>query len=150
MAECAAREKPKPAPASRDELVAAYKRLLQEYIDRRPSGLRLKVAKAIGKHRSFVSQITNPIYPIPVPARHLEAIFRICHLAPEEKQAFLSAYAAAHPNHPRAEPRSPRKSREKRIVEIELPILDDPEIEREMDELLRQVARQIEKLVRRI
>jgi nitroreductase len=131
-------------------LVAAYKRLLQEYIDRRPSGLRLKVAKAIGKHRSFVSQITNPIYPIPVPARHLEAIFRICHLAPEEKQAFLAAYEAAHPNHPRAEPRSPRKSREKRIVEIELPILDDPEMEREMDELLRQVARQIEKLVRRI
>jgi len=150
MAESAAREKPKPAPASRDELVAAYKRLLQEYIDRRPSGLRLKVAKAIGKHRSFVSQITNPIYPIPVPARHLEAIFRICHLAPEEKQAFLAAYETAHPNHPRAEPRSPRKSREKRIVEIELPILDDPKIEREMDELLRQVARQIEKLVRRI
>jgi hypothetical protein len=150
MAESAAREKPNPAPASRDELVAAYKRLLQEYIDRRPSGLRLKVAKAIGKHRSFVSQITNPIYPIPVPARHLEAIFRICHLAPEEKQAFLAAYETAHPNHPRAEPRSPRKSREKRIVEIELPILDDPEMEREMDELLRQVARQIEKLVRRI
>ncbi len=150
MAESAAREKPKPAPASRDELVAAYKRLLQEYIDRRPSGLRLKVAKAIGKHRSFVSQITNPIYPIPVPARHLEAIFRICHLAPEEKQAFLAAYETAHPNHPRAEPRSPRKSREKRIIEIELPILDDPEMEREMDELLRQVARQIEKLVRRI
>ena len=150
MAESAAREKPKPAPASRDELVAAYKRLLQEYIDRRPSGLRLKVAKAIGKHRSFVSQITNPIYPIPVPARHLDAIFRICHLAPEEKQAFLAAYEAAHPNHARAEPRSPRKSREKRIVEIELPILDDPEMEREMDDLLRQVARQIEKLVRRI
>src|ERR1700674_5696325 len=150
MAERAAKGKVTPAPASRDELVAAYKRLLQQYIDRRPSGLRLKIAKAIGKHRSFVSQITNPIYPIPVPARHLEAIFRICHLAPEEKQAFLSAYAAAHPNHPRAEPRSPRKSREKRIVEIELPILDDPEIEREMDELLRQVARQIEKLVRRI
>jgi hypothetical protein len=150
MAESAAREKTGPAPATRDELVAAYKRLLQEYIDRRPSGLRLKIARAIGKHRSFVSQITNPIYPIPVPARHLEAIFRICHLAPEEKQAFLTAYEAAHPHHPRTEPRSPRKSREKRIVEIELPVLDDPEIEREMDELLRQVARQIEKLVRKL
>jgi len=91
MAEAAAREKVKVPAASRDELVAAYKRLLQEYIDRRPSGLRLKIARAIGKHRSFVSQITNPIYPIPVPARHLEAIFRICHLAPEEKQAFLAA-----------------------------------------------------------
>ena len=134
----------------RDELVAAYKRLLQEYIDRRPSGLRLKIAKAIGKHRSFVSQITNPIYPIPVPARHLETIFRICHLAPEEKQAFLAAYEAAHPHHPRTEPRGARKSREKRVVEIELPIVDDPEIEREMDELLRQVARQLEKLVKKL
>jgi hypothetical protein len=149
MGESAAKEKPKPVLASRDELVAAYKRLLQEYIDRRPSGLRLKIAKAIGKHRSFVSQITNPVYPIPVPARHLEPIFRICHLAPEERQAFLAAYEAAHPNHPRAEPRSPRKSRERRIVEIEMPVVDDPEIEREMDELLRQVARQIEKLMRR-
>jgi len=150
MAEAAAREKPKAPASSRDELVAAYKRLLQEYIDRRPSGLRLKIARAIGKHRSFVSQITNPIYPIPVPARHLEAIFRICHLAPEEKQAFLAAYEAAHPHHPRTEPRGPRKSREKRIVEIELPIVDDPEIEREMDELLRQMARQLEKLVKKL
>src|SRR5215470_12731857 len=87
--------------SSRDELVAAYKRLLQEYIDRRPSGLRLKIARAIGKHRSFVSQITNPSYSIPVPARHLEAIFRICHLAPEERHAFMAAYEAAHPGHPR-------------------------------------------------
>jgi nitroreductase len=150
MADAAAREKTKAPAASRDELVAAYKRLLQEYIDRRPSGLRLKIAKAIGKHRSFVSQITNPVYPIPVPARHLEAIFRICHLAPEEKQAFMAAYEAAHPHHPRTEPRGPRKSRERRVVEIELPIVDDPEIEREMDELLRQVARQIEKLVRKL
>jgi hypothetical protein len=148
MAEAAA--KTRAAPPTRDELVGAYKRLLQEYIDRRPSGLRLKIAKAIGKHRSFVSQITNPSYPIPVPARHLETIFRICHLAPDEKQAFIAAYEAAHPHHPRAEPRSPRKSRERRIVEIELPIVDDPEIEREMEEMLRQVARQIEKLVRRV
>ena len=98
---------PRPAPEQgRDALVAAYKRLLQEYIDRRPSGLRLKIAKAIGKHRSFVSQIVNPAYPIPVPARHLETIFRICHLAPEEKQAFMAAYEAAHPRHPLVERRA--------------------------------------------
>src|SRR5215468_2510057 len=113
----------KPRTASREELVAAYKRLLQEYIDRRPSGLRLKIAKAIGKHRSFVSQITNPSYPVPVPARHLEAIFRICHLAPEERQAFMAAYDAAHPGHPReGRRRSPRKGRERRVIEIELPV----------------------------
>lgn len=134
----------------RDALVATYKRLLQEYIDRRPSGLRLKIAKAIGKHRSFVSQITNPAYPIPVPARHLDTIFRICHLAPEEKEAFLKAYEAAHPRTPAGARRAPRKSREKRIVEIELPMVDDPELERELEELLRQVARQIEKIARRL
>lgn len=133
----------------RDELVAAYKRLLQEYIDRRPSGLRLKIAKAIGKHRSFVSQITNPSYPIPVPARHLEAIFRICHLAPEERQAFMAAYDAAHPGHPREGRRSSRKGRERRVIEIELPVTDDPELEREMEEFLRHMARQLEKLARR-
>jgi hypothetical protein len=133
----------------RDELVAAYKRLLQEYIDRRPSGLRLKIAKAIGKHRSFVSQITNPSYPIPVPARHLEAIFRICHLAPEERQAFMAAYEAAHPCHPREGRRAPRKARERRVIEIDLPVLGDPDLEREMEDFLRHMARQLEKLARR-
>ena len=133
----------------RDELVAAYKRLLQEYIDRRPSGLRLKIAKAIGKHRSFVSQITNPSYPIPVPARHLEAIFRICHLAPEERQAFMTAYEAAHPCHPREGRRTPRKAQERRVIEIDLPVLGDPELEREMEDFLRHMARQLEKLARR-
>jgi hypothetical protein len=139
-----------PAGQERDALVAAYKRLLQEYIDRRPSGMRLKIAKAIGKHRSFVSQISNPAYPIPVPARHLETIFRICHLAPDEKQAFLAAYHLAHPRKPPDERRAPRRSRDKRIVEIELPMVEDPELEREIEEMLRQVARQIEKIVRRL
>lgn len=143
--------KPRPAPGQgRDALVAAYKRLLQEYIDKRPSGLRLKIAKAIGKHRSFVSQITNPAYPIPVPSRHLESIFRICHLAPEEKQAFMAAYEAAHPRHPLVERRAPRRGREKRTIEIELPMVEDAELERELEELLRLVARQIEKIVRRL
>jgi len=134
---------------SRDELVSAYKRLLQEYIDRRPSGLRLKIAKAIGKHRSFVSQITNPSYPIPIPARHLETIFRICHLAPEEKRAFMIAYEAAHPRHARESRRLPRKTRERRIIEIDLPVLEDSKLERDIEEFLRQIARQLEKLTRR-
>jgi hypothetical protein len=147
MVEAAAK---RPEAPGRDELVADYKRLLQECLDRRPSGLRLKIARAIGKHRSFVSQITNPAYPIPVPARHLETIFRICHLAPEEKEAFLAAYEAAHPRQPREERRPPRRTREKRIVEIELPAVDDPALEREMEDMLRQLASQLEKLVKRL
>ena len=135
--------------AGRDEAVATYKRLLQAYIDRRPSGLRLKIAKALGKHRSFVSQITNPIYPIPVPARHLETIFRICHLAPEERQAFMAAYEAAHPGNPPEGKRTTRKAPQRRVVEIELPLVGDPALEREMEDFLRHMARQLEKLVRR-
>ena len=67
------------------EPVAAYKSILQAIIDNRPSGTRLRIASAIGKNRSFVSQITNPIYPTPIPAQHLETIFSICHFSPAER-----------------------------------------------------------------
>ena len=40
--------------------VAAYKRILADVLDRRPSGTRQRLAAALGKNRSFVSQITNP------------------------------------------------------------------------------------------
>ena len=40
--------------------VAEYKTILKEYIDRRPSGMRQKLATALGKHKSFISQITGP------------------------------------------------------------------------------------------
>ena len=76
---------------AREELVAAYKRLLQEYLDRRPSGMRLQIARAMGKHRSFVSQISNPGYQVPIPARHLGLIFEICHFSPQQRAAFLKA-----------------------------------------------------------
>ena len=41
-------------------------------LDNRPSGTRLKLAAALGKNRSFVTQITNPAYPVPIPAQHLD------------------------------------------------------------------------------
>ena len=48
----------------------ASKQHLQACIDRRPSGTRQKIAGALGKPKSFVSQITNPAYPSPVPPHH--------------------------------------------------------------------------------
>jgi hypothetical protein len=45
----------------------------------------------LGTHKSFISQITNPTYRVPVPARHVAAIMRICHFVPEERRAFLDA-----------------------------------------------------------
>jgi len=47
--------------------------MLRGYIDRRPAGMRAD-RDALGKHKSFVSQLTNPIDPMPIPARHLSTI----------------------------------------------------------------------------
>jgi len=38
--------------------VAEYKRIFKEVLDSRPSGMRIRLAHAMGKNRSFVSQIT--------------------------------------------------------------------------------------------
>lgn len=127
----------------KDRLVADYKRLLQGYIDRRPSGMRLKIAEALGKHKSFVSQITNPAYAIPVPARHLETIFRICHFSSEERETFLKAYAAAHPGRSRGLASTQDRAAPARVLEIEVPTLADPERQRRLEELIREVSRRI-------
>jgi hypothetical protein len=77
--------------------VAEYKAILKAVLENRPSGMRQKLAEAIGKNRSFVSQISNPAYQVPIPARHLALIFEICHFSPQERGAFLKAYSRAHP-----------------------------------------------------
>jgi len=136
------------APA-REELVAAYKRLLQDYLDRRPSGMRLQIARAMGKHRSFVSQITNPAYSIPIPARHLETIFRICHFSPAERKSFLAAYGEAHPNQPGEKGAATRKASGSRKIEIDLPSSGDTKFDEAVDEIVKQFAKQIAKLGQR-
>jgi hypothetical protein len=75
------------------EAVARYKSILQRVIDNRPSGTRQRLAGAPGKNRSFVSQITNPAYATPIPARHIETIFDICHFSPDDRQTFLDHVA---------------------------------------------------------
>lgn len=75
----------------------AYKTILAAIIDNRPSGTRQKLADALGKHRSFVTQITSPSYSTPLPARHLATIFKVCHFSPVEQERFIEAYQIAHP-----------------------------------------------------
>ena len=86
-------------PGTRRERIAAYKATLRRLIDRRPSGIRRKIAEVTGTHKSFISQITNPSDATPLPARHIDTIFAVCHLSPEERQAFLKEYHSAHPGH---------------------------------------------------
>ena len=45
---------------------ADYKRVLQEVCDNRPSGTRGRLAIALGTNRSFVSQLVNPVYAMPI------------------------------------------------------------------------------------
>ncbi len=126
--------------APHDDPVAAYKVLLREMIDRRPSGTRLKIAQALGKHKSFVSQITNPAYSVPVPARHLTTIFDLCHSSPDERRVFLKAYRKAHPGrHLRAVDES---SEDTVTLSIDVPALKDPRHRAEVIDSIRLFAKQ--------
>lgn len=129
----------------RGAAVAAYKVLLQRIVDNRPSGTRHRLAVALGKNRSFISQITSPAYSVPIPSGHLETIFEICHFTPAEKSEFLAAYGRAHSR--RAPP--VRKRAGELTLTITLPDLGDARANRAlaqaveaMAEVLSQVARQ--------
>jgi hypothetical protein len=128
-----------PEPKSGIELVAAYKSILQAIIDNRPSGTRQRIAAALGKNRSFVSQITNPVYPTPIPAQHLETIFSICHFSAAEREAFLHAYRRAHPG--RLEVVA--QDRPVRRVTVEMPDFGNAAKNRAADEMLADLARRL-------
>jgi hypothetical protein len=84
-------------PRASVSAVADYKEVLKRVLDNRPSGTRQRLASALGKNRSFISQIASPSYSIPIPARHIDTIFHVCHFSVGEQRAFLEAYRRAHP-----------------------------------------------------
>ena len=119
--------------------VAAYKAILQRVLDKRPSGTRLRLAGALGKNRSFVSQITNPAYPVPIPARHVETILEECSLSPAEREMFLKAYGEAHPG---------RRGlvagrRQTRTLALTVPDLGDARRNRAFDRLVSELAERL-------
>ena len=133
----------KPEARSKEELVATYKEILRSYIDLRPSGVRLKIADAIGKHKSFVSQIANPNYPVPVPGRHVSTIMDICHFSPEERETFLSAYRAAHPNQSRKVKPAAHGGAGHHTLHLKVPNFGDAGIQREVEDAIREFAHRI-------
>lgn len=122
--------------------VEAYKDILRAVLERRPSGTRQRLATALGKNRSFISQISNPAYPIPIPAPHLEIIFEVCRFSAEEKRAFLEFFAQAHPRRARAA----RNGRSLRVLRLEVLDFGDAKLNREFDNLVRELARRLERL----
>ena len=115
--------------------VAEYKRVFKQVLDSRPSGMRIRLAHAMGKNRSFVSQISNPSYPIPIPVQHLNTIFDVCHFPPQAKAAFLRAYTR-------------RKGRlteipHERILALHLPDLGSSKRNGRLDALMQEFARRL-------
>lgn len=124
------------------EAVAAYKGMLAEIICRRPSGARQRLAAALAKNRSFVSQIINPAYATPIPANHLDRIFEVCHFSAAERQDFLRLFAIAHPK--RAAGGSKARAA---ALTVHLPDLGDDERNRKLHSLVSGFVRQIVKLI---
>ena len=125
--------------------VADYKRILQQVLENRPAGTRLRLAEALGKNRSFISQITNPNYSVPIPAAHLESIFEICHFLANEKTQFMAAYRRAHPH------RVPRNSGDARWrdIVVRVPDLRDPAKNRQLDEMVKEMLKRVVALMER-
>jgi hypothetical protein len=121
--------------------VAAYKDVLKRVVDNRPSGTRHRLALALGKNRSFISQIASPAYSVPIPAEHLDTIFEVCHFTRGEKADFLASYARAHPV---------RLLRAKhagaRTLTLTVPDLGDDRRNRLLDEAIADVARRMARL----
>jgi len=123
--------------------VAEYKQILKRVLESRPSGMRQRLAEAIGTNRSFVSQISNPSYPAPIPAPHLPLIFDICHFSPQERAAFVKAYRRAHPG--RLAVASDGKTERK--ITLTLPNLGNSAKNRQLETLIFDVVHRIALLV---
>ena len=124
--------------------VAEYKRVLVKVLENRPSGTRQRLAVALGKNRSFISQIANPSYATPIPAQHLETIFEICLFPATERRTFLEAYGRAHPG--KVERRRDRKDHRMRPLTVYVPDLEDEAKNQALDRLLVDIAARIGKL----
>ena len=124
------------ASAADPTAVADYKGILQDVLYHRPSGTRQRLAEALGNKASFISQITNPAYSVPIPTRHVETILDVCHFSPAERARFLDAYARAHP---RTTPVIKRGSRW-RETRIRVPELHSAEKNAALDDVLADIA----------
>lgn len=110
--------------------------------------MRQKLAAALGKHKSFISQITGPSYAMPIPVAHLQTIFEICHVSPAERKIFLAAYSAAHParRKPLQSIAAPKRIAH-RILQLEIPLLADPVQQKAAEELLKEFAGKVFALI---
>ena len=123
---------------SRFDPLVAYKTFLRQAVEKRPSGIRQKLALAFGTHPSFISQITNPALKVPLPAQHIPTLFGVCHFTPEEQQKFLDLYKQAHPS--QSGSIEELAEGERNVVKIVLPAFEDQSLRTEVEMLIREFA----------
>lgn len=133
----------RPTAAAGPEPVVEYKAILKRVLDNRPSGTRQRLARALGKNRSFISQIANPAYPVPIPVQHLETMFELCHFSQDDRRDFLAAYRRAHPRRFALVHAVPRT----RIVSLAVPDLGDAKRNRAVDAMIADFVRRLRKFV---
>ena len=114
--------------------------MLSTVIDQRPSGTRQRLADALGKHRSFVTQITSPAYSTPIPSKHLPLIFSVCHFSTQERDLFLGAYQVAHPGKVQLADERPAQSRH---LSLTVPDLGDDKQNAALDRAINEFIHRI-------
>lgn len=129
----------------KQELIRAYKLVLRDVLESRPSGIRLRIATTIGKNKSFISQVTNPKYKTPLPEKYVDPILEVVHFTPAERERFLEIYRQAHPRS-RQQPPERKAQQNTRTVKVEMPRLGSRALERKLDALVADFARQIGEL----
>ena len=133
----------RPTAVAAPDAVTEYKAILKRVLDNRPSGTRQRLANALGKNRSFISQIANPAYPVPIPVQHLETMFELCHFSQDDRRDFLAAYRRAHPRRFALVHAVPRT----RIVSLAVPDLADAKRNRAVDAMIADFVRRLRKFV---
>jgi hypothetical protein len=126
--------------------VSAYKTILRDWLDSRPSGTRQRLADAMGKNRSFITQITNPTYAVPIPAQHLPVILEICHITGAARADFLRAFTTAHPRRAMAMQSNPRL----RNVMMSLPDFGDAARNQAFDAALKGLIQNLTTMTEQI
>ena len=129
--------------AAEPDAVVEYKTILKRVLDNRPSGTRQRLAKALGKNRSFISQISNHAYPVPIPVQHLETMFELCHFSLADRGDFLAAYRRAHPRRLVVVHTSQRT----RIVSLAVPDLGNAKRNSAVDAMVADFVRRLRKFV---
>ncbi len=114
--------------------VANYKAILRSVIDQRPSGMSQRLSEALGINRSFVSQISNPTYKIPVPYKHVDMIFKVCGFTAKQKEMFLGEYYLAHPKYANRGSESLVLNQQERL--LSLPSTGNEKADAEIDRLV--------------